>query len=165
MQLQEDELVDVDMLDLEDGPEQPVEVAIAELALEGGPEQPVEGMLAEGQEDEEDPPAGSPTKGKVGTSGQGSRNVRRRQAPVVHCVSIRPRAGSDLQGHLVTDHELIRYDKAKLTEAALRWEFATVMQMFKTQQVKNPTYYNVRTNGPTTVTKSVELVPGGTWSI
>ena len=51
------------------------------------------------------------------------------------------------------------------TPPEVRWELATVARMTKKLQGKHPDYYNVRLNSNNLVSKSVELLPGGTWQV
>ena len=87
-------------------------------------------------------------------------SIRSRDKPVV-----RPKPAPDIDGRLVTEHELVRYDTSRPGSPEVRWELATVTRMTKGLQVKNLTYYNVRLNGDNRISKSVELLPDGTWQV
>ena len=76
-----------------------------------------------------------------------------------------PKPAPDIDGCLVSEHELVRYDTSKPSDPEVRWELATVTRMTKKLQRKNPNYYNVRLNSNNLVSKSVELLPGGTWQV
>ena len=78
---------------------------------------------------------------------------------------VRPKPAPDIDGRLVAEHELVKYDTSKPTDPQVRWEMATVTRMVRKVQIKNPTYYNVKPTSSNLVTKSVELLPGGTWMV
>ena len=87
-------------------------------------------------------------------------SIRSQDRPVV-----RPKPAPDIHGRLVTEHELVRYDTSRPGDPEVRWELATVTRMTRGLQEKNPTYYNVRLNSNNQVSKSVELLPDGTWQV
>jgi hypothetical protein len=78
---------------------------------------------------------------------------------------IRPRPAPDIDGRLVSEHELVRYNTFRPGDPEVRWELATVARMTKKLQGRHPDYYNVRLNSSNLVSKSVELLPGGTWQV
>ena len=87
-------------------------------------------------------------------------SIRSRDKPVV-----RPKPAPDIDGRLVTEGEIVRYDTSRPGSPGVRWELATVTRMTKGLQVKNPTYYNVQLTADERVSKSVELLPDGTWQV
>ena len=87
-------------------------------------------------------------------------SIRSQDRPVV-----RPMPAPDIDGRLVTEHELVRYDTSRPGDPEVRWELATVTRMTKKLQEKNPSYYNVQLNSNNLISKSVELLPGGTWQV
>lgn len=97
-----------------------------------------------------------------GVSGPG-REVHRRHAQVTGNVVVRPRQSADIEGRLVTEHELVRYVVSKQEELEVRWQTATVIRMFRSQQTLNPTYYNVRTTAG--ILCSIELLQNGGWQV
>ena len=105
-----------------------------------------------------------------GVSGTPHRDGRRQPTPAVHSASIRPldrpvirpRPASDIDGRLVSEHKLVMYDTSRPGDPEVRWELATVTRMTKKLQGRHPEY-NVRLNSNNLVSKSVELLPGGTW--
>ena len=78
---------------------------------------------------------------------------------------IRPRPAPDINGRLVSEHKLVRYNTSRPGDPDVRWELATVARMTKKLQGKHPDYYNVRLNSNNLISKSVELLPGGTWQV
>ena len=78
---------------------------------------------------------------------------------------VRPTPAPDIDGRLVSEHELVRYDTSRTGDQNVRWELATVARMTKKLQGKHPNYYNVRLNSNDLVSKSVELLPAGTWQV
>jgi hypothetical protein len=108
-----------------------------------------------------------------GTSKTPHTDEPRRRAPPVHSVSIRsrdrpvvrPKPAPDIDGRLVSESEIVRYDTSRPGSPEVRWELATVTRMTKGLQVKNPTYYNVRLTADDRVSKSVELLADGTWQV
>ena len=120
-------------------------------------------------------PGGQPgIRGRLGgVSETPHRDEQRHLTPVVCGASIRsqgrpvvrPRPAPDIDGRLVTEHELVRYDTSRPGSPEVRWELATVTRMTKKLQEKNPNYYNVRLNSNNLISKSVELLPGDTWQV
>ena len=120
-------------------------------------------------------PGGQPgNRGRLGgVSETPHRDGRRQLTPAVRGASIRsqdrpvvrPKPAPDIHGRLVTEHELVRYDTSRPGDPEVRWELATVTRMTRGLQEKNPTYYNVRLNSNNQVSKSVELLPDGTWQV
>ena len=108
-----------------------------------------------------------------GVSGTPHRDGRRQLTPTVLSASIRsrnrpvvrPTPAPDIDGRLVSEHELVRYDTSRAGDPDVRWELATVARMTKKLQGKHPDYYNVRLNSNNLVSKSVELLPAGTWQV
>ena len=108
-----------------------------------------------------------------GISGTPHRDGRRQLTPAVLSASVRsrnrpvvrPTPAPDIDGRLVSEHELVRYDTSRPGSPGVRWELATVTRMTKGLQVKNPTYYNVQLTADERVSKSVELLPDGTWQV
>ena len=78
-------------------------------------------------------------------------------------VVIRPRQSADIEGRLVTEHELVRYVVSRPEELEVKWQTATVIRMFRSQQTLNPTYYNVRTTAG--VLCSIQLLQNGGWQV
>ena len=108
-----------------------------------------------------------------GISGTPHRDGRRQLTPAVLSASVRSRSrpvvrptpAPDIDGRLVSEHELVRYDTSRTGDQNVRWELATVARMTKKLQGKHPNYYNVRLNSNNLVSKSVELLPAGTWQV
>mgnify|MGYP000695046530 FL=1 len=108
-----------------------------------------------------------------GTSDTPQEDGPHQQAPAVRKASIRsrdkpvvrPKPAPDIDGRLVTEGEIVRYDTSRPGSPGVRWELATVTRMTKGLQVKNPTYYNVQLTADERVSKSVELLPDGTWQV
>ena len=120
-------------------------------------------------------PEGQPgNRGRLaGVSETPHRDGRRQPTPVVRSASIRPldrpvvrpRPAPDIDGRLASEHELVRYDTSRPSDPEVRWELATVTRMTKRLQERNPNYYNVRLNSNNLISKSVELLPDGTWQV
>ena len=120
-------------------------------------------------------PRGQPgDRGRLGgTSETPHGDGPHRRTPVVCGASIRswdrpvvrPKPTPDIDGRLVTAWYLVRYDTSRPGSPEVRWELATVTRMTKGLQEKNPTYYNVRLNSNNRISKSVELLPDGTWQV
>ena len=98
---------------------------------------------------------------------------RRQPNPVVRRASIRPlnrpvvrpKPAPDIDGRLVSEHKLVKHDTSRPSDREVRWELATVTRMTKKRQGKNPNYYNVWLNNNNLISKSVELLPDGTWQV
>ena len=81
-----------------------------------------------------------------GVSETPHRDGRRQLTPVVRSASIRPldrpvvrpKPAPDIDGRLVTEHELVRYDTSRPGDPEVRWELATVTRMTKKLQERNP---------------------------
>ena len=91
------------------------------------------------------------------------REVHRRHAPATIRAVVRPRPAADIEGRLVTEHELVRYIVSRPESEEVVWQTATVIRMFRSQQVKDPTFYNVRTSAGVLCSK--QLLPGGGWQV
>ena len=118
-------------------------------------------------------PAPGPRERLGGVSGTPHRDGRRQLTPAVLSASVRsrnrpvvrPTPAPDIDGRLVSEHELVRYDTSRAGDQNVRWELATVARMTKKLQGKHPDYYNVRLNSNNLISKSVELLPAGTWQV
>ena len=96
-----------------------------------------------------------------------------RRAPMVRDFSIwsrdkpvvRPKPAPNIDGRLVTENKIVRYNTSRPGSPKVRWELATVTRMTKGLQVKNPTYYNVRLTSNNRISKSIELLPDGAWQV
>ena len=89
--------------------------------------------------------------------------MHRRHAPATNRAAVRPRPATDIEGRLVTEHELVRYIVSRPEAAEVTWQAATVIRMFRSQQTKNPTFYNVKTSAGVLCSK--QLLPGGGWQV
>ena len=76
-----------------------------------------------------------------------------------------PKPAPAIDGRLVSEHELVKYDTSRPSDPEVRWELATMTRMTKKLQGKNPNNYNVRLNNNNLISKSVELLPDGTWQV
>ena len=70
----------------------------------------------------------------------------------------------DIPGRLVTEGDLIRYFSGYLDDNGEQVLLtARVQQMYKTQQRKHPTHYNILNENGQSL--SLSLVPGGNWAV
>ena len=89
-----------------------------------------------------------------------SASIRPLNRPVV-----RPKPAPDIDGRLVSEHKLVKYDTSRPSDPVVRWDLATVTRMTQKLQGRNPNYYNVRLNNNNLISKSVELLLDGTWQV
>ena len=76
---------------------------------------------------------------------------------------VRPRPAADIEGRLVTEHELVRYIVSRQGAREVVWQTATVIRMFRSMQELSPTFYNVKTSAGVLCSK--QLLPGGGWQV
>ena len=100
---------------------------------------------------------------RTGGVSEPGREVHRRHALVTDKVVVRPRPAADIEGRLVTEHELVRYIVSGHGAREVVWQTATVIRMFRSLQTQNPTFYNVKTSAGVLCSK--QLLPGGGWQV